>query len=102
MITLGEYMKSTTPKNLRSELKHYLEISEKEPIKIKRRSGKSFILLGEAKYNLLIDELLILRNKIKEIDADFSYVPSVKKEKIIKATKKVTKKLQKKTIKKKK
>jgi hypothetical protein len=95
-------MKSTTPKNLRSELKHYLEIADKEPIKIKRRSGKSFILMTESKYNLLNDELLALRSKLKEFDVDFNFTPPVKKEKIIKATKKITKKLQKKTIKKKK
>jgi PHD/YefM family antitoxin component YafN of YafNO toxin-antitoxin module len=93
-------LKTTTPKKLRSELKHFLEIAEKEPIKIKRRTGKMFILVSEIKYTLLIEELHALRDKISTLDKDYKYVPKAKKEKIVKATKKVAKKIKKKITKK--
>ena len=93
-------MKTTTPKKLRSELKHFFEIAEKEPIKIKRRSGKMFILICENKYTNLIDEVSALREKIKEFDKDFKFSPKIKKEKVVKATKKVAKRIEKKITKK--
>lgn len=43
-------MKITTPKKLRSELKNYLDQATKEPIKVKRRSGKNFIIISEERY----------------------------------------------------
>ena len=43
-------MQSTNPKQLRAELKDYLDLAAKEPIRIQRRAGDSFILLKEIAY----------------------------------------------------
>ncbi|MBC7429903.1 MAG: hypothetical protein H7336_14915 [Bacteriovorax sp.] len=48
-------MKITTPKELRSELKTYLDHASKGPVKIKRRSGKNYILISEERYLELAD-----------------------------------------------
>lgn len=81
-------MKEVTPKNFRSELKNYLELADKEPIKICRRSGKKYILVTDSKFLNLKNELSILREKIKDLDPTFVYE---KLESIQKGTKKLTK-----------
>ena len=43
-------MKTTTPKKLREELKSYLDQAAKAPVKVKRRSGETFIIISEEKY----------------------------------------------------
>jgi PHD/YefM family antitoxin component YafN of YafNO toxin-antitoxin module len=43
-------MQNTNPKRFRAELKDYLDLAAKEPIRIQRRSGESFILLKEQSY----------------------------------------------------
>ena len=58
-------MKTTTPKQLRSELKDYLDQASKEPIKIKRRSGKNYILISEERYMELTGIPLPLKNSSK-------------------------------------
>lgn len=93
-------MKSTTPKKLRAELKHYLEVAEKEPIRIKRRSGKNYILINDLNFTHLKEELQALKDKLIELGHDFKFEPDAKKEKIVRGTKKAVKKLKKKIKKK--
>lgn len=53
-------MESTNPKKFRAELKDYLDMALKKPIRIQRRSGENFILMHE-------DEFLNLQNEISSL-----------------------------------
>ncbi len=57
-------MQSTNPKQLRAELKDYLDLAAKEPIRIQRRSGDSFILLKEMAYYEMQQEILSLQRRL--------------------------------------
>ena len=57
-------MQNTNPKALRAELKDYLDLANKEPIRIHRRSGESFILLNEEKFNALQSEIVSLQRRL--------------------------------------
>jgi PHD/YefM family antitoxin component YafN of YafNO toxin-antitoxin module len=57
-------MKSTNPKQLRAELKDYLDLAAKEPIRILRRTGDSYILIREGSYQELQDEILSLQRRL--------------------------------------
>ncbi len=57
-------MQSTNPKQLRAELKDYLDLAAKEPIRIQRRSGDSFILLKEVAYEEMQQEILSLQRRL--------------------------------------
>jgi PHD/YefM family antitoxin component YafN of YafNO toxin-antitoxin module len=57
-------MQNTNPKQLRAEMKDYLELAAKEPIRIQRRSGESFILLKEDAYLELQTEVLSLQRRL--------------------------------------
>jgi hypothetical protein len=57
-------MQNTNPKQLRAEMKDYLELAAKEPIRIQRRSGESFILLKEGAYQDLQTEILSLQRRL--------------------------------------
>jgi|GEM_PF-1100558 len=57
-------MKNTNPKALRAELKDYLSLAEKEPIRIQKRSGESFILLNEAAFTAMQNEILSLQRRL--------------------------------------
>ncbi len=57
-------MQSTNPKQLRAELKDYLDLAAKEPIRIQRRSGDSFILLKEMAYEEMQQEILSLQRRL--------------------------------------
>lgn len=57
-------MQNTNPKALRAELKDYLNLAAKEPIRIQRRTGESFILLNEAAYSALQSEILSLQRRL--------------------------------------
>jgi len=57
-------MQNTNPKALRAELKGYLDLAEKEPIRIQRRTGESFILLNETAYAFLQNEMLSLQRRL--------------------------------------
>lgn len=75
-------MKTTTPKKLRSELKTYLDQATKEPIKVKRRSGKNFIIISEERYLELTGAPLPLKKQLAPAKA------GKKKEVKVKTTKK--------------
>src|SRR5690606_22300296 len=47
------FMRNTNPKQFRAELKDYLDLAAKEPIRIQRRSGENYILLKEDMYQSL-------------------------------------------------
>ncbi len=57
-------MESTNPKKLRAELKDYLELASKEPIRIQRRSGESYILMDEERYSQMQMEITNLQRKL--------------------------------------
>ena len=57
-------MQSTNPKQLRAELKNYLDLAAKEPIRIQRRAGDSFILLKEMAYQEMQQEILSLQRRL--------------------------------------
>lgn len=92
-------MKEVTPKNLRKELKHYLELADKEPIRIKRRSGPKFILTSEEKFVHLKAELKAIKEILKNNNIDFKYDPAIDLPSTTKRLTKVTKKVLKKKVK---
>lgn len=57
-------MQSTNPKQLRAEMKDYLDLAAKEPIRIQRRAGDSFILMKESAYQNLQTEILSLQRRL--------------------------------------
>lgn len=57
-------MENTNPKQLRAELKDYLDLAAKEPIRIQRRSGESYILLKEQSYQELQSEIVSLQRRL--------------------------------------
>ncbi len=57
-------MQSTNPKQLRAELKDYLDLAAKEPIRIQRRAGDSFILLKEDSFEEMQQEILSLQRRL--------------------------------------
>lgn len=57
-------MQNTNPKQLRAEMKDYLDLAAKEPIRIQRRSGESYILLKEDSYRNLHEEISSLQKRL--------------------------------------
>lgn len=57
-------MQNTNPKQLRAELKDYLDLATKEPIRIQRRSGETYILLKEGTYQDLQSEIMSLQRRL--------------------------------------
>lgn len=57
-------MRNTNPKQFRAELKDYLDLAGKEPIRIQRRSGENLILLKEETYQSLQEELVSLQRRM--------------------------------------
>ena len=57
-------MNQTNPKKLRAELKDYLDLAASEPIRIQRRSGGSCVLMNEAHYAELKNEILSLQRRL--------------------------------------
>jgi PHD/YefM family antitoxin component YafN of YafNO toxin-antitoxin module len=57
-------MRNTNPKQFRAELKDYLDLAGKEPIRIQRRSGENFILLREEMYQSLQEEVVSLQRRL--------------------------------------
>lgn len=57
-------MKITNPKQFRAELKDYLDLAAKEPIRIQRRSGENFILMKEDAFQNLKNEISSLQGQL--------------------------------------
>lgn len=57
-------MQNTNPKQFRAELKDYLDLAMKEPIRIQRRSGENYILLKEEAYQELQNEVVSLQRRL--------------------------------------
>lgn len=57
-------MNQTNPKKLRAELKDYLDQAEKEPVRIQRRAGGSFVLMNESLYADMQNEILSLQRRL--------------------------------------
>ena len=57
-------MENTNPKQFRAELKDYLDLASKEPIRIQRRSGENYILLKEEAYQDLQSEIISLQRRL--------------------------------------
>lgn len=71
-------MENTNARKLRAELKDYLDLASKEPIRIQRRSGENYILMNEEKYaelqmeiNSLQKHLLAMANVINGDTSEF-------------------------------
>lgn len=57
-------MQKTNAKQLRAELKDYLDLASKEPLRILRRSGESYVLISEDMYAELQNEILSLQKRL--------------------------------------
>lgn len=57
-------MENVNPKKLRAEMKDYLELANKEPIRIQKRSGESFVLMNESVYAEMQNEILSLQRRL--------------------------------------
>jgi len=57
-------MQNVNPKRLRAELKDYLDLAAKEPIRIQRRSGDNYVLMNESVYAELQNEVLSLQRRL--------------------------------------
>lgn len=57
-------MNQTNPKKFRAELKDYLDLAAKEPIRITRRSGENYVLMNEAQYADMQNEILSLQRRL--------------------------------------
>jgi len=57
-------MQSTNPKQLRAELRDYLELAAKEPVRIQRRTGQNFILMHEDRFNQMQSEIMSLQKRL--------------------------------------
>ena len=57
-------MNQTNPKKLRAELKDYLDLAVKGPIRIHRRSGENFILMNEQSYAQMQNEIMSLQRRL--------------------------------------
>jgi len=57
-------MESTSPKKLRAELKDYLDMALDNPIRIQRRSGENYILMNEAQYAEMKNEISSLQRRL--------------------------------------
>ncbi|MBC7712935.1 MAG: hypothetical protein H7177_06335 [Rhizobacter sp.] len=87
-------MKTTTPKELRSELKTFLDHASKGPVKIKRRSGKNYILISEERYLELADiPPMVLKKQLAPLKGEKKTSKKVATtKKVAKTTKKESKK----------
>ena len=76
-------MENTSPKKLRAKLKDYLDLAQKEIVRIKRRSGQNYILISEEKYNELKLELMTLQKRLlgKSVDIAEKITEKVKDKK---------------------
>jgi PHD/YefM family antitoxin component YafN of YafNO toxin-antitoxin module len=57
-------MKRVFAKQLRADLKNFLDLSTKEPIRIQRRSGANFVLMSEKKYSETREEIISLQRRL--------------------------------------
>ena len=57
-------MNQTNPKKLRAELKDYLDLAAKDPIRIQRRAGQSFVLMAENRFEEMQSEILSLQRRL--------------------------------------
>ena len=97
-------MENTSPKKLRAKLKDYLDLAQKEIVRIKRRSGQNYILISEEKYNELKLELTTLQKRLlgKSVDIAEKITEKLKDKKKSKKKDKVKNKNKKKSTDKKK
>lgn len=74
------FMELTNPKKLRAELKDYLDLAEKEPVRIQRRSGSTFVLMNEDKYAEMQSEIMSLQRRLlsmsQVLDSEVEDMPS--------------------------
>lgn len=61
-------MEITNPKKLRAELKDYLDMAEKKPVRIHRRSGVNIVLLNETAYIDLLSEISSLQRQLLSLN----------------------------------
>jgi PHD/YefM family antitoxin component YafN of YafNO toxin-antitoxin module len=57
-------MENTNPKQLRAELKNFLDLASAEPVRIQRRTGEAFVLMNESQYAQMQNEILSLQRRL--------------------------------------
>ncbi|OFZ82327.1 MAG: hypothetical protein A2583_15435 [Bdellovibrionales bacterium RIFOXYD1_FULL_53_11] len=57
-------MNQTNPKKFRAKLRDYLDLASKEPVRIQRRSGETYVLMNEGRYAELQNEILALQRRL--------------------------------------
>jgi PHD/YefM family antitoxin component YafN of YafNO toxin-antitoxin module len=57
-------METINARNLKAELKDYLDLAATEPIRINRRSGEALILMREDLYASMQNEILSLQRRL--------------------------------------
>jgi PHD/YefM family antitoxin component YafN of YafNO toxin-antitoxin module len=57
-------MENTNPKQLRAELKNFLNLASGEPVRIQRRSGEAFVLMNESQYAQMQNEIFSLQRRL--------------------------------------
>lgn len=57
-------MENVSPKKFRAELKDYLERAVREPIRLTRRSGESYVLMNENEFLEMKDEIMSLQSRL--------------------------------------
>jgi PHD/YefM family antitoxin component YafN of YafNO toxin-antitoxin module len=62
-------MKSTNPKTLRAQMKAFLDLAAREPLRILRRSGDSYILINERRFSDLQEELVTLQRRLLSVSS---------------------------------
>ena len=57
-------MQSANAKKFRSELRDFMDAAIKEPVRINRRNGESFILMSESIYDNFRNEISSLQRRL--------------------------------------
>lgn len=57
-------MKSTSPRTFRANLKEYMELADKKPIRIQKREGAACVLMSEDYYEGLLNEISSLQKSL--------------------------------------
>lgn len=60
-------MQSTHPKQLRKQLKVFLDLAHQEPVRIERRSTANSVLLSEEEFNFMRNEIISLKERLASV-----------------------------------
>ncbi len=60
----GAFMESTSPRTFRANLKEYMDMADKKPIRIQKREGNGCVLMSEEYYEGLLSEISSLQKSL--------------------------------------